>query len=263
MRDVEDPRRACAARSAGAWATAQSVSLLAVVLPAGDRRVGLDGRLVGAVADEALLRDEVGLGEALLDVAEVPVHLGVDVVRVARVLRVDQRGAGGDRRLGVEDGGQLLVLDLDQAQRPLGRLLVDRGHGGHLVADVAHPLLGQDVLVVAGRAHAVARCRARPGPVITASTPGSAARPAGVDALDQPVGDGAAEDLAVDHARQAEVGGVLAAAGDLVRRVVAGHAVPDDGVVAVLLACSPGRGAVSSGWPANSRQPWTALTMRG
>ena len=97
---------------------------------------------------------DVGLGEALVDVAEVVIDAGVDVVLAARRL-VDLRGAVGQRLEGVEDRRQQLVLDLDELHRALGGGFVHRRHRGDLVADEAHLVLGQHVLVVACRADAV------------------------------------------------------------------------------------------------------------
>ena len=54
---------------------------------------------------------------------------------------------------------------------------------------------------------------------------------AGVDATDAGVGVGAAEDFAVQHAGQVDVGGITGAAHDLVGAVVAYGASADDAVV--------------------------------
>ena len=85
--------------------------------------------------------DDVGLGEAGLDVADVAVQLGDDVALgvgdVQAGIVVQQRRAGLHRLLGVEHGGQQFVVDLDQRERRLGRRFAGRDDGGDALADVA------------------------------------------------------------------------------------------------------------------------------
>ena len=69
----------------------------------------------------------------------------------ARRLGMDQRRAVGERFRGVEDGRQLLVLDLDQVERCLGDVRSVGHHGGHRVADEAHLVDRQDGLVAEDR----------------------------------------------------------------------------------------------------------------
>ena len=79
-----------------------------------------------------LLEDVVGLGEAALDVAEPQLLMVVDVVVGERVLRiglVDDRRAGLQRLLDVEDSRQRVIVDPDLGQR-LERLPMAVGDDG-------------------------------------------------------------------------------------------------------------------------------------
>ena len=58
-----------------------------------------------------------------------------------------ERRAAGDRLERVEDGGQLLVLDLDELGGRAGRRARGRRDGGDHVADVARPV-GEHALVL-------------------------------------------------------------------------------------------------------------------
>ena len=103
------------------------------------------------------------------------------------MLRVDLGGAGGEGRLGIEDGRQGLVLDLDQRRRRARGPRVVGRHRGEDVADAAHLLAlgheagpvgvqeavpplaghvrGRDDGAHSGRAPRPSTCRcARPGP---------------------------------------------------------------------------------------------------
>ena len=62
---------------------------------------------------------------------------------------------GGDGLVGVQVGGQLLVGDVDQVERGDGRVLIDRRHRRHPVADVAHLVHAERVLVGRPRDDAV------------------------------------------------------------------------------------------------------------
>ena len=84
--------------------------------------------------------DEVGLGEAGLDVADMAVQLGDDVAlwigdAGGRRLVVQQRRARAHRLLGVEDGGQDFVGHSDEAAGGLRRRLALRHHRRDALAD--------------------------------------------------------------------------------------------------------------------------------
>ena len=123
---------------------------------------------------------------------------------VARI--VDQRRAGPRRLDRVEDGRELVVLDLDQPERLLGRLAVLGRHRGHLLADEADLVAGQDGHVAHRAADAVRRqVPARQHRVHARQRAGAA----GVDRHDPRVRQRAPQDPGPQHARADDVGGVL------------------------------------------------------
>ncbi len=104
------------------------------------------------------LDDPLGLLEAFLDVALA--HLGdvgdvgaglraeggLDEGVIAEV-RVNQFGVGLQGLYGIEDRLENLVLDLDEIDRLLGDVDGFRRHGGDSFTEMAHDVLGDDVLV--------------------------------------------------------------------------------------------------------------------
>ena len=146
-----------------------------------------------------------------------------DAVRDVVMARMHLRRAVGERELGVQQRGLLLVLHADQVQRVQGDVLADGGHRRHLLAAEAHLALGQDVAVLV--AHAPARARS----VVARHDrldPGQRARRTGVDAADARSGVRAAQHLAVQHAGQLDVARVQSPAEHLgpgvhLRRVAA------------------------------------------
>jgi hypothetical protein len=110
-----------------------------VALPHGDAAVRL-GRVVDLEARPVgPLDDDVGLREALLDVAP---RVLVDLLDIGLVV-ADLRGTRVAGLLPVDDVGERLVFDLDEGQGLLGRPLVDRGHGRDLLSGVADLALGE------------------------------------------------------------------------------------------------------------------------
>ena len=120
---------------------------------------------------------------------------------------MDLRRVRVERGLGVGDERQRLVLDLDQAQGVLGDLLGVGGDGRHLVADVADGLVEEHGCPRTRRSRALRA--AEDGP-----DAGQRLGLRGVDALDPRVRVRAAQDPGVELAGQADVVGVLGAAGD-------------------------------------------------
>jgi len=128
-----------------------------VILPADDH-VGLDGTVRVPRNGVGVLKDLVRLGEAPLDVA-LPCLPAVRDVRVGfreeprdalvvDKVRVDQLGALSHRPLGVEDGRQFLVVNLDQlrgAQRDPG---ITRDDGRYLFSHEPDTVLCEDVAVL-------------------------------------------------------------------------------------------------------------------
>ena len=130
---------------------------------------------------------------------------------VVRTVLVNEVGLGLHRLFGIEVGGQRLVLDVDQLQRALGDFLADRRDASHVVADVANLFHRQRRLIVTNRQNAVLVRR------ICAGDNGDHAfqrlRARGINALDACMRIGRVQNLAHQHAGQAEVVSVLAGAG--------------------------------------------------
>jgi len=157
-----------------------------VVLPCGDRGVRFQRRLVDMIAGEGFLTDMVRFGEGLFDIAEALLYVRIDVLFVAIV----DLGRPLRRRLEwIEDGGQFLVFDFDQGDCTFSSALVNRGDNGHLVADVANLVSGQDIFVVSCWRNTIHRV----GHVFSGEN-GYDAReglgPGGVDPFDKTVCDG-------------------------------------------------------------------------
>ena len=198
----------------------------------GHRHERLERRVHHLLGAERVLEDVVGGGERLPGVAaaQVVVERDVGVLAPLHVLQVGE-GAGRlelvvhDRLRGhrldlVVDRGQLLVLGDDEVRRLLGDVRIGREHDRDRLADVAHLVDREDRLVVERRA--VVRLGDDGADVVGGDHAVHAAdrlRGADVDALDATVRDGAAEDLAVEHPRQAQVVDVLRAPGDLLPRL--------------------------------------------
>ena len=179
-------------------------------VPLRERGVELDlaVRELGALV--VALEHQVGGRQARIDVAEVLLDRALDV---ARPVVVQQHGALGARRVGIEVGRQRVDLDHHRRQRSLGRALVVGGHRVERLAAVAHAAARERPLVLRDRDHAVGR-----GEVL-AGDDGAHARQRqrgrGVDAADDAVRDGAAPDAADERAGAGQVGGVARAAADL------------------------------------------------
>ena len=147
------------------------VAVVDVQLPGGRVEVGdhparLQRRRVAARVDDVAGDDGVGLGERLVGgrlVAGLPGRAG-EVVDLAGLVVADQRRVLVERAARVDDGGQRLVLDVDQRQRVVGRVLVGRDHERDLLALEAHLVAGQHRLRVVGDRRHPRQARASPGP---------------------------------------------------------------------------------------------------
>ncbi len=137
----------------------------------------------------------------LAGITEFVVHDCVDVVLVPFM---KLRSACGHGVLGVEHGGQFLVLHFDEGESLFRRSFVHRRHGGHLVPDIPHGVLGQHVFVVSRRRDAVLRI-GHVGAGEHRQDPVQRFGPGRVDALDPAMGDGGTEDLAVNHVRERDI----------------------------------------------------------
>ena len=207
---------------------------------------------------EALREDAVSLGERLVDVAALVLDVR-EVVRLGAV--VQERRVGSERLLGVGDGRQGLVLDLDQARGVLRDVAGRRDDAGNRLADEANllgrqhrPVVGHDLLSrQAGGDRRDVRYVFR-GQHERDSLVGAGRRR--VDLRHLRVGVRAAQEGRVQHPRQVDVVHVLATAAQ-----VPGVLEPGDALADVLLrSCGLGRRHHA---PPPSVRPasWTAATM--
>ena len=199
---------------------------LAVRAPVGDGGVLLHRQVRVALEVEDVLAHEVGARERGVDITELQRDVLVDVGPVA--VLVDAHLGMGERRFDRHECRQGLVVDLDQLTRALGRLFVDGGHRRDRVAD--HPdLLHTERFLVLGHGQDAELHAREIGARDDAEDTRQRARPRRVDPRDARVGMGAAQQLAVRHARHDEVVGVPGLAGDLRPRVDLRKRLPDDG----------------------------------
>ncbi len=168
--------------------------------------------------------DGVGLGERLVGrrlVAGLPGRAR-EVVALAGLVVADQRRVGVERLARVDDRGQRLVLDVDQRERVVGRVLVGRDHERDLLALEADLVAGEHGLRVVGdRRHPREAERLE---VLGGDDGGDVRvreRRRGVDRDDLRVRVRAAQDRAVDHPRQLDVVEVGALAADEARVLLA------------------------------------------
>ncbi len=160
---------------------------------------------------ERVLDDQVGFGHAGLEVALADRVPADDVVRLEQ-----DRRPGRHRLFRIEDRGQVLVLDLDPAERLLGEGDRLRGDERDRLADVADRLERQDRRVRAG-AHCAAGLAGQVGVQLRAFDvlAGEHARDAGqrpclrdVESDDPRVRPAAPKHLDVEHVRHREIGRV-------------------------------------------------------
>ena len=226
-----------------------------VVVPAGGGRVGFNVALMHLAGVVFPFYDGVGCGEARFRVAQGELEMVGNIGAVARFAfgpaagtprragqgnqpLVDDGRAGGHGGRGGQRRRQNFVVNVNQRQRFLGQVGRIGGDGGDGVAAVEglfprHHIAAVKA-VVDGGAFLLVFDFGGHGGEIGAGDHGVDARPgqsaAGVNAPDAGVGVGAAQDFAVQHPRQMDVGGVTGAAHHLVRAVVAHRAGADHAV---------------------------------
>ena len=190
------------------------------------RTVRFHGRMGDLVGEEAAFGDVVGVSKRLVGIAEDVVII---LLRVVRLVVVDEIGLGLHRFFGVEVGGQKLIIHSNQFERLLGNGFGDRSHAGYVVTDVANLVERQRVLVVADgeNAEGIGRVLAGDHRDHTVKSLGSA----GVNALDASMRMRRMQNLSMEHAGDGKVVGVLAAAGRFSGSVNHGDGFADDGVV--------------------------------
>jgi len=162
---------------------------------------------------EVLRDDDLGRVERLIGLAGVAGLPVPDVVGLLLAVRADQRSVRLQRLDRVHDGGQRLVLDVDQRDGVGGDVAVGGDDGGDLLRLVDHTVHRQDHLLVA---HQGGHPGEAGGVEVFAGDDGEHAgqreRLAGVNVEDFGVGVGAAGDVHVEHTGQLDVVYVVAAA---------------------------------------------------
>ena len=159
-----------------------------------------------------------------------------DVAAGGRMQDRDPRIARAAR---VGDDGQRLPLDLDQLERVLRKIAASGDDEGDRLADVAHHAGGEGRLQARRRArsralpepHRYARDRAEVGRGDHGGDAGDRARGGGTYRCDARVRMRRSEYCRVQQARQAHVGGVLAASGQEAQILLALHRHTDHAIV--------------------------------
>jgi len=151
-------------------------------------------------------------------------------LQIARLRVVNEIRLRLHRLFGIEVRGQDFILDVDEFERLLGDRFRNGNHAGYVVAHVAHLVERQRIFVVAHGQNAVRiRCilshRNR-------NDPFALLRSARVYALYASVRIRRMQNLADQHAGQAEVVGVLARAGGFPGRVDHRGGLADNGEIA-------------------------------
>jgi hypothetical protein len=197
-------------------------------------RSGLHRRGQHALLQVPPLDHHVGLREGPLDVADGQ-WPGVAVVGAQ--LLVHQWGARFEGGLDVHDRRQLLVVDLYEPERLVGRARVGRQHDGNSVADVVDLAPRQrrvvgDLDVLRDRPPARQADRELARQVLAGEDGHDAGPRAGgarVDTPDPGVRERAPDDRHVERAGRGDVVGPRGSAGDQCGVLAAGHAPADEG----------------------------------
>jgi hypothetical protein len=178
----------------------------AVIAPHRGGGPDLEGTRGHALVDDALAHHHLAVGEEVLVGAERQLEGGV-----GPRLGEEQHLVAG-RGLGIDHGGQRLVVDEDQLGR-VGSLVGVLGHDrDHRLADEAHHLGGQHRLGHGPVAHGHLGGDVGQGEILTSEhrdDPGGLSGRLDVDGGDAGVGDGRPHEGQVDGARDGDVGGVL------------------------------------------------------
>ncbi len=194
----------------------------AVVVPFCDAADGLERCVPLARGFPGALDDEVGCLEAGFHIAT----LEAEVVRnVAGRVVVNQRGAGGERLVEREHGGQHFVLDHDLVHGRACRFRIQRGDRSHLIADVADFPDRERIEV---RTEGAPFAFRRVGAGCDCFHAGHGRGGAGIDREDASVRVRAPQHRRVQHSGKMQVGDVLRRASDLRNGVGARNVLADD-----------------------------------
>ena len=218
--------------------------------PASRSRHGSPGARAAPAGSHRPLVDNVRLGEAALDVADMAVQFVATMLRLrvgdARLeagLSCSTRRARTHRLFGVEHGGQAARNHLDQAAGRLGRRFAFGDHGRDPLADETHDRRAPGVVGIVGVDVRAARSRtaaaARPDGSAPRATPGTAPAPSRVDARRSGRGDAASAGFSCAAAAvDRDIHRIAGAAGDHRR------------------AGGSRRGCARTAWPARPASTW-------
>ena len=195
----------------------------------GDRGIELDLPVRDLGVVKRLLADKVRGGESRVDIAEHLIDFAFDV---AGLLVVQSHGVRVARVGSVEVRGERLDVEHDRGESRLRGRLVDRGDGGHGLAAIADLVARERPLVLRDRDHAIGRREVLAGD--DGAHTGKRQRLGGIDATNDTVRDGTAQNPADERSAERKVGGVARASCDLLdaidqRRPPPGRALLRDG----------------------------------
>ena len=217
----------------------------AVLVPLGGAAVGFNVALMDRYRGRFLFHDHIGFLKALVNIPQFELEMVGNVGAVAGVVivqdaagpdgggshsgqaLVEQGGVGLHRFPGVHYRRQDFVVHGNQLQGFLGGVGAGGGDGGDGVALIQGLVLGQHIVAeetvvdhrALGQFGGPARGFLKIGGGYYGPDAGMGGGPAGINGLDAGVGVGAAENLAVEQAGQADVRAVVGFAGDFVRPV--------------------------------------------
>ena len=225
-----------------------------VARPLGGGNMGFNVALMDGLGFVLPLDDYIGGGKTLFHIAEFVLQVAGDVAALAGVVAgaetlhpkagrhivVEQRGVSFQSLAPVQGHRQDFVVHLNQGQGFLSDMGIGGGDGGDGVAAIEGFAVGQDVFgddagvllgvfVVDGRAFLD---DGKVGGRGHGHYAGQGFGPGGVDAADAGVSVGAAEDFAVEHSGQVQVGAETGGPGYFVKTVVAGGTGADHAVFA-------------------------------
>ena len=215
----------------------------AVLSPEGGTRLRLDVPLVHHLGAELPLHDNVRLGEGRVGIAQYLLRVARDVAAglglESETLRrrdvlVQDGSAGPHGVLDVRDGGEHLVLHLDQVERFLRRVGVGCRHGGDRMSLVKGFVVREDGSREVAEAHHEVLAHVHE-PVVgpwqigvghDRHHTGMGGGTLGVDRLDPRVGVRTAQDLPMQKSWKLDVGPVDRPPGDLIGAVVTDRSRP-------------------------------------
>ncbi len=188
------------------------------------RRMRLHRGVRHFIRNEARLGHMIRFGKALVRIAE---RMVIILLQIARLVVVNQISLRLHRLFRIEISRQYFILDVDQFQRLLRNRLRNSDHARHVIPNVTHLVERQSVLIVSDRENSVRIRR-----VFSNDHGHNAINSFGafrIDALDPSMRIRRMQNLANQHAGDAKVVRVLAAARSLLRRVDHRDGLADNG----------------------------------